>query len=145
MPYLVQFLTYAFLIVSQVTGQVTNQKSAVSFFDIPYTKFGNIGLLAHGDKAGIYFYELKEGDIITLTYTDRTERYVITDMRVVVDLYPDNQQMSAGKISWMDDNGYKMNTYELFDTTYGSNDLVLQTCRRGSLDRLFVLAERLMK
>jgi hypothetical protein len=141
MPYIIAFLFYVFSVQS---GGITTQTDAVSLHQYAMDCCGYLGFVAHEEKAGAAFYELKEGDIITLTYPDEVRRYKVTDTKIMIAIIQDNANLSADIPIYWDETGSALSGRQLFHATYGENDLTLQTCYNGLVGRLFVVAERIL-
>ena len=141
MPKLIYFLSFVFTI--QLGGGITSQVDTVSLHQYAMDCCKYLGFIAHEEKAGAAFYELKEGDIITLTYPEEIRKYKVIDVWVSYALILDNANIPADVPTYRDREGIPINGYQLFDMTYGSADLTLQTCYNGMVGRLFVMAERI--
>jgi len=136
MPTIITFLTFAFTVLSSGYGySVTTDPAAVTFYDIAYSyPSQTIGILAHEDLAGASFYQLKQGDIITLDYTRQFEvtdvlRYAATDPTSVWS-------------SFVGADGIVIDPATMGQLIYNSgNALVLQTCFDDGRGRFFVIAE----
>jgi hypothetical protein len=136
MPTIISFLAFTFTVLSSgYSYSVTTQPNAVTFYDIAYSYPSHtIGILAHEDMAGASFYELKQGDIITLDYSRRFE---VTDVLRYTATNPNSVWSSFVGVS-----GLAIDPVTMGQLIYNSgNTLVLQTCFDDGRGRLFIIAE----
>jgi hypothetical protein len=124
MPYLLTFLLYTFSIVQQPhdnTMLVSSKPNVFTYF--ARTLDGNIGLLAEMNKT---MFELKAGDILTLTYPNKIEMYEV----VAIQTYHTNTPCSPTGIYTSDQTGRSYGGRELAYIFYAGapHRLVLQTC-----------------
>lgn len=105
--------------------------------------FGTIGLLAHNDKAGIYFSDLKPRDEVMLIYGDTSyESYRIKEVKRFQALEPYDPYSNFIEL----DTGKKYSSTEVFRLVYiGDGQLTFQTCIEydgvPTWGRLFIIAE----
>ena len=143
MPSLISFLAFVFFVVpSSGVYSVTSDPQAVTFYNLAYEVYGTPGILAHADLAGAAFFELDEGDKVTLTYTDNVEVFSVMDIRQYRATAP--ADIWSGFVNL--ESGVSHGSEELGHIMYDSgNALVLQTCieRDGNENwgRLFVILE----
>lgn len=122
---------------------VSREEEKVTYFAMT-ASYGSIGLVAHNDLAGKYFFDLQEGDTLTLVYGDgQQKKYEISHIYALQALSPTSPYSrfidpeSPEKV---------MSVEEVFTQMYGEKgSLVLQTCiaKEGvdSWGRLFIIAE----
>jgi hypothetical protein len=136
--------TLAFQVSGQPSGNagyVSNGASEVTRFGLA-SQYGSKGFLAHNYLAGANFFDLNNGDIITLVYGDgSTQDYRIQVIRSFQALQPNSTQSNFVDL----DNGGNLSASELFYQIYNSdNPVVLQTCIANegisTWGRLFVIA-----
>jgi hypothetical protein len=107
-------------------------------------QYGSIGLVAHNNLAGSHFFDLSEGDQLTLIYGDgRQVLYQVIKIYQLQALSPTSPYSKFIDPAHPQDT---MTTEDVFNFIYGVKDrLVLQTCiAKGKVDswgRLFVIAE----
>lgn len=103
---------------------------------------GNIGLLAHNDKAGKYFSQLAPGQEVQLVYGDgRVETFVIEEILKFQAPQPTNPYSSFKNL----DQDETLTVGQMFNRAYaGERHVTFQTCiaANGKLSwgRLFVIA-----
>ena len=108
------------------------------------TQYGSIGLVAHNTLAGKHFFDLAEGDQITLIYGDGHQvTYLITQIFQFQALSPASPYSNYSDLK---NPTSIMSAKSVFNFIYKAKDrLVLQTCiAKGNIDswgRLFVVAE----
>jgi len=136
--------TMAFQVSGQPSGNagyVSNNASEVTSFGLA-SQYGSKGFLAHNYLAGANFFDLNNGDTITLVYGDgSTQDYRIQVIRSFQALQPNSTQSNFVDL----DNGGNLSASELFYQIYNSdNPVVLQTCIANegisTWGRLFVIA-----
>jgi hypothetical protein len=130
-----------------VTGQngnaafVSNDPSVVTQFGMA-AEYGSTAFLAHNYLAGAAFFNLSEGNVVTLVYGDgSTAEFQIQSIRRFQALSPDSTQSSFVDL----DSDQKLSASDLFYSMYnGDNSLVLQTCIANegisTWGRMFVIA-----
>jgi hypothetical protein len=130
-----------------VTGQngnasyVNENQNEVTKFALA-AEYGTQAFLAHNYLAGGAFFNLTEGQIVTLVYGDGSSAdFRIETTRRFQALSPDSTQSSFVDL----ESGEKLSNSELFHTVYNSdNSVVLQTCiaqdNVSTWGRLFVIA-----
>ena len=122
-------------------GYVTSNSSEVTRFGLA-SQYGSKGFLAHNYLAGASFFNLSNGDIITVVYGDgSTQDFRIQAVRRFQALQPNSTQSNFVDLS----NGDNLSASELFYDIYNSdNPVVLQTCIANegisTWGRLFVIA-----
>lgn len=105
-------------------------------------QYGSTAFLAHNDLAGATFFNLSEGDTITLVYGDgSTADFQIQSIRRFQALSPNSTQSNFVDL----DNNQQLSASDLFYQMYDSdNSVVLQTCIANegisTWGRLFVIA-----
>ena len=124
-------------------GYVSSQKGVVTQFAMA-SQVGSTGLLAHNTVNGELFYDLTEGQQITLVLGDGAVRhYMVTDVRRFQALSPSSPTSSFRDL---DASGPLLSSIQLFNQIYSTqgDQLVLQTCisisGTPSWGRLFVIA-----
>lgn len=136
MPILLTFLLYVFSIIPY-KGYISSLPDTVTSF--PY--YNSERLFAHVEKAGAVFSELSVGDMITVGYSDHSQKYIVYEIKKYIDLYPQFPDLDAGAVGWADLQGNELTTYELAKQVYTTDGLlVLQTCLADRPGRLFVIA-----
>jgi hypothetical protein len=136
MPILLTFLLYVFSIIPY-EGYISSLPDTVTSF--PY--YNSERLFAHVEKAGSVFSELSVGDMITVTYSDHSHKYIVYEIKKYIDLYPQFPDMDAGEISYADMDGNGLTAYDVVNQVYTTDGLlVLQTCLADRPGRLFVIA-----
>jgi hypothetical protein len=130
-----------------VTGQngnasyVNENQNEVTKFALA-AEYGTQAFLAHNYLAGGAFFNLTEGQIVTLVYGDGSSAdFRIETTRRFQALSPDSTQSSFVDL----ESGEKLSNSELFHTVYNNdNSVVLQTCiaqdNVSTWGRLFVIA-----
>ncbi|HLF87456.1 MAG TPA: hypothetical protein VI451_00790 [Anaerolineales bacterium] len=104
--------------------------------------YGSTAFLAHNYLAGATFFQLSEGQVITLVYGDgNTADFQIQSIRRFQALSPNSTQSTFVDL----DSNQKLSAADLFYSVYNSdNPVVLQTCIEkdgvSSWGRLFVIA-----
>jgi len=123
-------------------GYVTTNESEVSQFRMA-AQYGSNAFLAHNDLAGAVFFELSEGQVITVVYGDGiTSEFQIQSIRHFQALSPNSPQSNFVDL---DGSGETLTAADLFYQMYNSdNPVVLQTCIANegisTWGRLFVIA-----
>ena len=85
---------------------------------------GSVGLYAHSDQAGKYFYHLHVGDRIRVRFADGKEHvYVVVSMEKFVALDPPNIYSD-----FVDEGGLRYTSTELVEKWFQPNAVVLVTC-----------------
>lgn len=135
----------AFPIVQQPSGNagyVSSQGDIVTQFGIA-SQYGTIGLLAHNYLAGTDFFQLKQGDVVTLVYGDgRTQGFLVDDVQQYQALNPYSPYSNFVNLETRE----QLTAEQLFYRVYsGDFHLTLQTCidneGNSSWGRLFVIAK----
>lgn len=116
-------------------GYVSEKSDVVTRFQLADT-FGSIGLLAHAHKAGIFFHNLVEDQIVTLIYGDGTTAdYKIEEIRLYQSLEGENPQTSFKSTQ---SESLPISQEDLFYEVYAHpGRLVLQTCIIKGNDNLW--------
>lgn len=104
--------------------------------------YGSIGLLAHNYLSGASFSKLGSGTEIILVYGDgSTKKYTVTSVKKYQALSPTDPYSNFVNLNSPD---ATLTSSDVFNETYGSGGLVLQTCisknGNSSWGRLFVIA-----
>jgi hypothetical protein len=135
----------AFAVVQQPVdqaGYVSYKADEITQFRMP-TQFGNVGLLAHNDLCGRYFFQLAIGQEARLVYGDGSvEYFVITQMLRYQAFQPDNPYSDFRDLS----SGGTLTAEQLFKKVYmGERHLTFQTCiaanESSAWGRIFVIAK----
>jgi hypothetical protein len=136
--------TLAYSVGNQPGGNgafVTEAGNEVTKFGLA-AEYGTQAFLAHNYLAGGAFFQLSEGQIITLIYGDgSTADFVIESIQRFQALSPDSTQSSFVNLA----DGKQLSASTLFHKMYNSdNSVVLQTCIANegisTWGRLFVIA-----
>ena len=120
---------------------ITGQNGEVTQFGLAST-YGSLGLLGHNYLAGGNFFNVAEGQIISLVYGDgRIESYQVQAIRSFEALQPNSVHSNFVDLDF----GGQMSASDLFRMMYDQDDtLVLQTCIANhgisTWGRLFVVA-----
>ena len=120
---------------------VSSANQAITQFDMA-NQYGNIGLLAHNNLAGINFLTLTTGQLIYLVYGNgEVDAFIITEILRYQAYQPDNPYSYFRNL----DNGIDYSARSVFRKVYmGEHHLTLQTCitenGEASWGRLFVIA-----
>ncbi len=106
------------------------------------SQYGSIGLLAHNYLAGASFSKLSAGTEIYLVYGDgSTKKFQVTGVKKYQALSPNDPYSNFINL---DSSEKTLSSSDVFNETYASGGLVLQTCisKNGSSSwgRLFVMA-----
>lgn len=139
--YVQDVLAYAVVRQNGNAAYVSGDPDIVTQFAMA-ADYGSTAFLAHNFLAGAAFFQLSEGQVITLVYGDgSTADFQITSIRRFQALSPESTQSSFIDL----DTNEKLSTSDLFYSMYNSdNPVVLQTCidNEGvsSWGRLFVIA-----
>lgn len=120
--------------VSTSSGTVTQFGMASSY--------GSIGLLAHNYLSGGSFSKLGSGTEIILVYGDgSTKKYQVSSVKKYQALSPSDPYSNFVNL---DNPDATLTSTDVFNETYGSGSLVLQTCisknGNSSWGRLFIIA-----
>ncbi len=135
----------ALKVVQQPAGDpayVTTERDAATYFTMVMEYTGNHGLLAHNYLAGLYYFDLMDGQVVVLIYGDgRTEEFTVSTRGEYQALSPYSPTSSFVDLQ----TGETLNSTDMFYRVYGGADrTTLQTCiAQGSIDswgRLFVIA-----
>lgn len=107
-------------------GYVSNLDKVATYFMYPWEKAGNHGLLAHNYLAGRFFFQIEEGDIITLVFGDGYYMdFEVTRIRELQALQPDSPYSDFIDL----ETGQQMSVNTVFIDIYmGEFHTVLQTC-----------------
>jgi hypothetical protein len=106
-------------------------------------KFGNVGLLAHNDLCGRYFFQLAAGQEVRLVYGDGdVEYFVITQMLQYQAFQPDSPYSDFRDLS----SDEIVTAEQMFRKVYtGERHVTFQTCisanEISTWGRFFVIAE----
>ncbi|MRS04313.1 sortase, partial [bacterium] len=120
--------------VSTSSGTVTQFGMASSY--------GSIGLLAHNYLSGASFSKLGSGTEIFLVFGDgSTKKYQVSSVKKYQALSPSDPYSNFVNLDSPD---ATLTSTDVFNQTYGSGGLVLQTCisknGNSSWGRLFIIA-----
>jgi hypothetical protein len=135
----------ALRVVQQPPGNaayVSIRDGEATQFLLAWTIAGNVGLLAHNYLAGVFYFNLRSGDIVELVYGDGSVvEYEVDTLRQFQALSPNSPTSDFLNV----DSGATLSATNLFYEVYGGNHHVtFQTCiaRDNSSEwgRLFVLA-----
>lgn len=132
----------ALTVVQQAsTYSVSTKSGTVTQFGLA-SNYGSIGLLAHNYLSGSSFSKLGSGTEITLIYGDgSTKKYKVTTIKKYQALSPSDP---FSNFINLDNPDAPLSSSEVVDETYGSGELVLQTCiSKNSISawgRLFIIA-----
>ena len=122
-------------------SEVSTRSGTVTQFGIA-SQYGSVGLLAHNYLAGASFSKLGSGTEIVLVYGDgSTKKYQVNAVKKYQALSPNDPYSNFINLSNPD---ATLSSTDLFNETYGSSSLVLQTCisknGNSSWGRLFIMA-----
>ncbi len=122
-------------------SEVSSRSGTVTQFGIA-SQYGSVGLLAHNYLAGASFSKLGSGTEIVLVYGDgTTKKYQVNTIKKYQALSPSDPYSNFVNLSNPD---VTLSSTDLFNETYGSSSLVLQTCisknGNSSWGRLFIMA-----
>lgn len=140
---------FALPVLQQPLGDasfVSSQDNSVTQFRSA-SAYGTVGLLAHNYLSGIKFFDLREGDTVTIVYGDsRQATYQITSIERYQALSPTS--VYSDFIDLSDPTQEILSAGKVFNRVYtGENQVVFQTCIEANGDpswgRIFVIAERL--
>jgi hypothetical protein len=121
---------------------VSTQNNVATYFKLVWDMTGNTGLLAHNYLAGLYFFDLRPGQIVVLIYGDgRTEEYGVSRNEDYQALSPNSPTSDFVNLS----SGERLSSTDVFYRVYGGGTrTTFQTCiaqdNEGSWGRLFVIA-----
>lgn len=140
MPTLISFLIYTFAIMQQPYGH--NYWVSQEPFIITQYQDGTVPrFMAHNDLAGGAFFELQRGDVISVTYPGRTDRFIVSRVLKYRTMFEAGDDPPASTIGFIGEDGVGLTGFQLYDLINDDNyGLVLQTCYEGSRGRLFVIA-----
>ena len=122
-------------------GFVSTEADSVTQFGM-VNQFGNIGLLAHNNLAGINFFSLTQGQLVYLVYGNgEISTFIITEVLHYQAYEPYNVYTYFRDL----DSGLEYSAEDVFRKVYmGERHVTLQTCIAengvGSWGRLFVIA-----
>lgn len=137
--------TLALRVVQQAsTYSVSSLANTVTQFGLA-ENFGSIGLLAHNYLSGSNFTKLDPGTNIILIYGDgSTTKYQVEKIKKYQALSPD--ELYSDFVN-LDNPSGKLSGDQVIKETYGTGELVLQTCieNNGNLTwgRLFIIASQI--
>ncbi|EKD88108.1 MAG: hypothetical protein ACD_35C00052G0001, partial [uncultured bacterium] len=125
------------------TYSVSSKSGTVTQFGLA-SKYGSIGLLAHNYLSGSSFSKLTTGTEIILIFGDgSTKKYVVDTIKKYQSLSPADPFSNFINLDKPDTT---ISSDDVINETYGSGDLVLQTCikKNGVLawGRLFIIASQ---
>ena len=129
-------------VVQQSSASYVSTKSGtVTQFGMA-SQYGSVGLLAHNYLAGASFSKLSAGTEIYLVFGDgSTKLYQVNNIKKYQALSPNDPYSSFVNL---DSSENTLSSTDVFNETYGSGGLVLQTCisKNGvsSWGRLFIMA-----
>lgn len=120
---------------------VSSSSGTVTQFGMA-SQYGSIGLLAHNYLSGASFSRLGSGTEIILVYGDgSTKKYQVNTVKKYQALSPTDPYSNFVNL---DNPDATLSSTDVFNETYGSGGLVLQTCisknGNSSWGRLFVIA-----
>lgn len=120
---------------------VSSSSGTVTQFGMA-SQYGSIGLLAHNYLSGASFSKLSSGTEIILVLGDgSTKKYQVTAIKKYQALSPTDPYSDFVNL---DNPDATLTSTDVFNETYGSGGLVLQTCisknGNSSWGRLFVIA-----
>jgi len=123
------------------TYSVSTKSGTVTQFGLA-NKYGSIGLLAHNYLSGANFSKLGSGTEIILVYGDGSiKKYKVTTIKKYQALSPADP---FSNFINLDNPDVTISSDDVMDETYGSGDLVLQTCISkndvSAWGRLFIIA-----
>jgi len=123
------------------TYSVSSMANTVTQFGLA-SNFGSIGLLAHNYLSGRYFSKLANGTKIILIFGDGSRKtYQVEKIMKYQALSPDDLDSDFVNL---DNPSGTISGDQLINETYGTGELVLQTCieNNGNLTwgRLFIIA-----
>lgn len=136
---------FSFSVVQQPSGNasyVSTKSNTATQFSLA-TQYGSIGLIAHNYLAGKSFFNLSQGQTITLTFSDgTTAKYTVSGIYKYQALSPTSPYSQFVDLNNPDQ---VLSVDSVFNQIYAvSGRLVLQTCisKNGvsSWGRLFVVA-----
>ena len=134
----------AFPIVQQPADNanfVASDDGIITQFKMP-AQYGNVGLLAHNDLSGRFFFDLALGQEVRLVYGDgRIEIFVITQILKYQALQPSSPYSSFRDLETQD----TLTVSQMFQKAYlGERHVTFQTCiaayGNSSWGRIFVIA-----
>ncbi len=122
-------------------GYVSTGENVATQFGIA-AEVGNVGLLAHNTHAGIYFSNIKQGDVIVLVYGDG---HIESFMAQSIQRYQALSPLSPYSEFKNQETQITSTAEQLFNNVYrGEYHLTLQTCiennGNASWGRLFIVA-----
>ena len=132
----------AVTVVQQSSASYVSTKSGtVTQFGLA-SQHGSIGLLAHNYLAGANFSKLSAGTEIVLVYGDgSTKKFKVSGVKKYQALNPSDPYSNFINLDSPD---ATITSTDVFNQTYGSGGLVLQTCisknGNSSWGRLFIMA-----
>jgi hypothetical protein len=135
----------AFAVVQQPVdqaGYVSSKAGEITQFRMP-TQFGNVGLLAHNDLCGRYFFQFAIGQEARLVYGDGSvEYFVITQVLRYQAFQPDSPYSDFRDLS----SGEILTAEQVFRKAYtGERHVTFQTCIAADgisgWGRIFVIAK----
>jgi hypothetical protein len=135
----------AFPVVQQPTGNanyVSSTDGALTQFGMP-VQFGNVGILAHNDLSGRFFFQLAVGQEVRLVYGDgHIEYFAITQILKYEAFQPNSPYSEFRDLS----NDEVLTAEQLFKKVYtGARHVTFQTCIAANgistWGRIFVIAE----
>lgn len=132
----------AVTVVQQSSASYVSSKSGtVTQFGMA-SQYGSIGLLAHNYLTGGSFSKLGSGTEIVLVYGDgSTKTYKVNSIKKYQALSPNDPYSNFINLDSPDTT---ISSTDVFNQTYGSGGLVLQTCisknGNSSWGRLFIIA-----
>ena len=132
----------AVTVVQQSSASYVSTKSGtVTQFGLA-SQHGSIGLLAHNYLAGANFSKLTAGTEIVLVYGDgSTKKFKVSGVKKYQALNPSDPYSDFINLDSPDST---ITSTDVFNQTYGSGGLVLQTCisknGNSSWGRLFIMA-----
>ncbi|MBA4383849.1 MAG: hypothetical protein C0410_03875 [Anaerolinea sp.] len=120
---------------------VSTSSGTVTLFGMA-SQFGSIGLLAHNYLSGASFSKMGSGTEIVLVYGDgSTKKYQVSAVKKYQALSPTDPYSNFVNV---DNPDATLSSTDVFNETYGSGALVLQTCisknGNSSWGRLFIIA-----
>lgn len=140
-PIFVSFLSFVFVIAQQPPGNslfVSLEPNEITQYS--RVQCGNIGLLADEYQAGVAIRQLQEGDVITVTFPERVEKFQVDKTLRYIAYEP--LVVSENTLYENMDTGETITSLDLGNEIYCGEGyhLAIQTCFDDAHGRFFVLA-----
>jgi hypothetical protein len=141
-PILASFLSFVFVIAQQPASNslfVSLESNEVTQYS--RVVCGSIALLADEYQAGVAVRQLKEDDIITITFPDHVEKFQVSETRRYIAYEP--LVVRKDTLYENADTGETITSLELGNEIFcgGGYHLTIQTCFDDAHGRFFVLAK----